>query len=76
MIYIIDRIENEIAVCESLNSGEKLEIGIANLPKNAKEGDAITKDGDIYTINYDLTKQRKAEMRERLNRLFQKHKPQ
>ena len=75
MTYIIDRIESGIAVCESLENGEKLEIAISNLPKEAKESDAIRESGDGYIIDAALTSQRMADLSKRLNRLFNKHKP-
>ena len=73
MVYVIDRIENSIAVCESLDTGDKLEITVSDLPKGVKEGDMIQKDGDGYVVNAEATKQRKAELSGRLDRLFKKN---
>ena len=73
MLYIIDRIENGIAVCECKETGERLEIEVKVLPAKAKEGDIIKKDNDSYILDLSLTKKRKAELTDRLNRLFQKH---
>ena len=73
MAYIIDRIENGVASCECLETGDKLEIAASNLPKGAKEGDAIRNDGAGYTIDSAFTKQRKAELSDRLDKLFKKH---
>jgi len=75
MVYIIDRIENGIAVCESLETGGKLEVEAKDLPKRAKEGDTIRDDGGTYLIDAALTKQRKSELSDRLDRLFKKHNP-
>jgi hypothetical protein len=75
MVYIIDRIENGIAVCECMESGSMLEIAIANLPKGVSEGDAIRGDDGSYILDSAMTKQRKTEMANRLDRLFKKHNP-
>jgi CRISPR/Cas system CMR subunit Cmr4 (Cas7 group RAMP superfamily) len=73
MEYIIDRIENDMAVCENLKSGEKLEIAMTSIQKSAKEGVVIKKDGDIYIVDINLTKQRRVELTARLDKLFKKH---
>jgi hypothetical protein len=74
-MYIIDRIESDIAVCESMEDGGNLEIAVACLPKGTKEGDAIRNEGNCYTIDSALTNRRKAEMASKLDRLFEKHNP-
>jgi hypothetical protein len=73
MVYIIDRIENSIAVCESMNDGNNIEIAVALLPKEAKEGDAIRKEGSRFTIDSALTNRRMADLTIKLDRLFSKH---
>ena len=72
MVYVIDRIEGGIAVCESLETEDNLEIPVADLPKEAKEGDVIRKGCRGYAIDAALTKRRKEQLSDRLNRLFNK----
>ena len=36
--YVVDRIENEFAVCENRKTGEMINIKLQELPKNIKEG--------------------------------------
>jgi hypothetical protein len=73
MVYTIDRVDSGIAVCENLETGKSIEIAMTSLPKGAKEGDVIRKDGDGYIIDSALTEQRKTELSDRLDRLFKKH---
>jgi len=72
-MYIIDRIESGIAVCESVESNVTFEIAMTAIQKNAKEGDVIKKNGDFYVIDAAVTKSRKAELTTRLDRLFKKN---
>jgi len=65
--------DNGIAICECLESGDRLELEINHLPENAKEGDVIRREGDGYVVDQALTKQRKDELTDRMNRLFKKH---
>jgi len=76
MVYVVDRIEEGVAVCENLETGEKLELDAQKFLNGAKEGDVIRHGADGYVIDTDFTKQRKAELADRLNRLFEKHKGQ
>ncbi|MCL2376817.1 MAG: DUF3006 domain-containing protein [Defluviitaleaceae bacterium] len=74
MIYVIDRIENGIGVCECLETGAKLEISRAHLPKGAKEGDVIRRlHENSFAIDIELTKKRRDSMSDRMNRLFEKN---
>ena len=69
MIWVIDRIVNGRAICECLESGETRNI---SLPKGAKEGHVLRQDGEGFIVDHNLTKQRKGELKTRLNRLFEK----
>lgn len=52
--YVIDRIENEYAVCENRNTGEMVNIKLENLPNNVKEGNYIIfKEGKYYISEKD-----------------------
>ena len=77
LTLVIDKIENGISVCECLETGERIEIPINSLPADAKESDIIREDKkntesgkSIYVIDVALTKDRLAEMTDRMNRLF------
>ena len=73
-MYIIDRIEDGIAVIECSDGDEitTIELPRKALPKGAREGHVLQKHGDNYTVDYEATNQRRAQLRERLNRLLKK----
>lgn len=64
MKWIIDRIENDIAVCE-LENGEMLDVKISALPKRIKEGDVIT-----LSVDETETNERKERIDKLMNSLF------
>lgn len=60
--YIIDRIENDILVCEKYD-GTIVDIGIDKLEGNeAKEGMVLNKKGNKYYFNEAETEKRKKEI--------------
>ena len=73
MHYIIDRIESGIAVCNSMATGEDIEIPTGELPARSKEGDVLIKTNDGYVYDAELTAQRRAVIKEKMNRLFNKN---
>ncbi|MDR0462969.1 MAG: DUF3006 domain-containing protein [Pseudomonadales bacterium] len=74
-MYIVDRVEGDVAVCENISSGEVVEIKLQNLPESVKEGDALVKTDDgKYVVDGDTTKKRLDEMTRRMERLFEKNK--
>lgn len=64
MKWIIDRIENNIAVCE-LENGELLDVKISALPKGIKEGDVIK-----LSVDDTETNERKERIDKLMNSLF------
>ncbi len=68
--YIIDRFEENFAVCQKI-SGEKTEnIDKSLIPKNLKEGDVITfKDGKFF-FNEEKTNERKKVINKKFNALW------
>ena len=68
--FIIDRIVGSIAVCESVSSGEYVDIEVKLLPDSAGEGDVICQADGRYEINHELTAHHKREAEERLRRIF------
>jgi len=71
--YIIDRIEDGIAVLECIKgSKEIIEIPRKALPKGAREGQVLCQNADGYIIDHEATAKRRSQMRERLNRLLKK----
>jgi len=70
MTYVIDRIENGVAVLECMATGEVIEISQRSLPKTAREGYILHKDGDTFTIDREATQKRRGQLQERLKRIL------
>ena len=68
MKYVIDRIEENIAVLENMDTKEIININIKELPKRIHEGTVLIKD-KIFKIDYKEEKRRRQLLRERLNKL-------
>ena len=58
---VIDRFENNIAVCEDIKTGKIIEIPRKSIEKDAKEGDIIKNIEGIY--KRDIKKQEEIELR-------------
>lgn len=68
MKLIIDRIEENFAVCEKENR-EMIHIPISDLPKAAKDGDCLILSDGKYKIDLELTLQRKTMIEKKFRQL-------
>ena len=64
-MLIIDRFEGNYAVIEI--NDEYINIPKSELPKNAKEGDVL-----VISVDSETADERKKNMRERLDKIFNK----
>ncbi|GLB32998.1 hypothetical protein LAD12857_49210 [Lacrimispora amygdalina] len=69
MQYIIDRIEQDVVICEE-ESGSKIKLSLQEIPKDAREGDVLLNTNGAFRIDEEETKRRRQKMREKLNRLI------
>lgn len=69
MKYVIDRIENEIAILEELNTKEKIEVEVSKLPHEIKEGIVLKKE-ENFIIDTEETLSREEDISERFKKLF------
>lgn len=69
MKYCVDKIENEIALLESIDDKSKLEVNVNVLPLNVKENDIVISDGNKYLYDEKETKLRIKRIREKMERL-------
>ncbi len=67
---VIDRFENNIAVIET-DSGI-IEVDRSQLPENAREGDVLTENNGVWTVDVDETEKRRSDIREMMKRLMKK----
>lgn len=73
MKYIIDRIEEDFAVCENQETGEMEDIDIFLIPDDATEGDVLTYDEDMdeYYLEIEETEELEEEVEDRINDLWE-----
>ena len=71
-IYKLDRIEEDFAVLES-PTGKMISVPKNLLPKNAKDGDCFSYDGEIFTFSEDETNLRKKAVFDILSGLVSKN---
>ncbi len=62
-ILVIDRFEDNLAVCENRKTKQMINIDLSKLPKDLKEGDVIKK----INNKYELDEQQTTEIEERIN---------
>lgn len=67
---IVDRIENDIAVCQKMN-GQMINVPISSIKSDIKEGQCITLDNDAkYIFNTEITEHRKKIIEEKMKKIF------
>lgn len=67
-MLIVDRIEEEFAVCELVvgkNEETQIIVELSKLPPDVKAGDVLARENDCYVIDAEETKKR----RETINKL-------
>lgn len=72
MKYAIDRIENNIAILENLETKEIIEVDISLLPKGSKESSIITIIDNEYKLDIEEEQVRKESLLNRFNKLRKK----
>ena len=71
MIYIVDRIENNIAVLENKDTKEIINIPLNSLPTNLKEGNVLRYENNTYILDADEEEKRRQAILEKFNKLKQ-----
>ena len=71
MKYSVERIEENIALCED-DLGKTIKLSLDELPENIHEGEIIVRTENGYTIDSDETSARRKKMAEMQKRLFNK----
>lgn len=72
MKYVIDRIEDNIVVCQNLETKEMVEIEKKLLPQNIRDGNVLLFENNEYKLDLDEEEIRRQRIRERFNRLKQR----
>lgn len=69
MKYAVDRIEEEIAILESIKDGIKKEVLLSELPDEIKEGSIVIFEYNTYTKDERLETKRKTSIKNRFDKL-------
>ncbi|QQZ10199.1 DUF3006 domain-containing protein [Heyndrickxia vini] len=69
MKYIIDRFEDEIAVCET-EKGTMIDIKKSALPSNVQTGDVLTVVDGHFQIDHKSTQNKKKEITKLMNEIW------
>ena len=69
MKYALDRIEENIAILENIETGEKRKISIQHLPSNIHEGTILKEKNNTYTIDIQEEEKRKKLIEEKFKKL-------
>ena len=72
MKYSIDRIEENIAVLENIETKEIIEVEISQLPDNIKETNIVIYENDVYILDKNTEETRKKDLLSRFNKLKKK----
>ena len=70
MKYVVDRIESNIVILEEINTKEKIELNINELPKEIEEGKVISKIENDYLIDEEEKLTREAQISQRFKNLL------
>ena len=69
MKYAVDRVEENIVVCQNLDTNEIIEIDLKILPKRIKDGTILIYEDNKYKIDKKEEEKRKLAILEKFNRL-------
>lgn len=69
MKYVVDKIEGNITILESLDTKEKKEVLLEVLPPNIKEGTILTYENNIFTKDEVLEQQRRTSIQNKFDKL-------
>lgn len=72
MKYVVDRIENEIVVLESLETQLKKEVILSELPEKIKEGNILVYENELYTIDLEEEQKRRQTIKSKFDMLRKK----
>jgi hypothetical protein len=72
MKFVVDRIEGDFAVLECVDTKEKKEESLLNLPV-VKEGDVLIFKDNLYGVDNKAREERMKIIQEKLNRLKRKN---
>ena len=69
-IFVVDRIEENIAVCENRKNRKMMNIELSKLPEGTKEGTVLRYRMGRYTIDLQLQNEIEQQIQEKMNDIW------
>lgn len=69
--YVIDRFEENYAVCENRETRGMVNIEVSKLPNDVKEGDVLTYKDNTFSVNAELQKEIEERIQEKVRNIFE-----
>lgn len=69
-ILVVDRIENNIAVCENRKNKKMINVELSRLPEGTKEGTVIKYRMGRYTIDSETQSEIEERIQEKMNDIW------
>lgn len=70
MKYIIDRIENDLVICENQETKKMEEFSKSMFQEDIKDGDVVIKEGNSFKIDKEETASRKKHIEDLMKKLM------
>ena len=71
IVYVIDRFEENYAVCENRETKQMSNVNIYDLPKNVKEGDVLRYKNGEYFLDNNLRQTIEERIQEKTKNIFE-----
>ena len=71
MKLTVDRIEEDFVVCEVFDTQEFINIKKSLFPENIKEGDIVTYENNVITIDINETENTSERIKSKMNSLWE-----
>lgn len=69
-IFVVDRIEDNVAVCENRKNKKMINIELSNLPEGTKEGTVLRYKMGKYTIDLQLQSEIEQQIQDKMNDIW------
>ena len=68
-LYVLDRIEGNVALLEDQDTGRIIPFPLDQLPASLREGDCLTQENGVFQVDSERTRQRREAALQKLKKL-------
>lgn len=72
--YVVDRVEENIAICEDKSSKELVKIEVEKLPKGVKEGSIIVEKNNTFLLDKTQEARKSSIIKQKMDKLWKKQR--